>query len=120
MSPSLVQQQRNREHMINKDNTTITQRRRGPSPSVESDSSSIPKELSGRRPNTADYTNTRKSKVPGALSGASGRGLLEDEFRSDYVLQREDCVDLGRSLGDSCLTLMDEVVLLGLKDQQVP
>jgi len=63
----------------------------------------------------------------GALTGASGKGLMEEELRSDYVLQSGSQEDLGSPIGSSqsgepsqYLTLLDEVVLLGLKDQQVP
>lgn len=61
----------------------------------------------------------------GALAGASGKGLMEEELRSDYVLQSGSQEDLGSPIGQSreqpqYLTLLDEVVLLGLKDQQVP
>lgn len=56
----------------------------------------------------------------GALNGASGRGLMEGELRSDYVLHNTSQADLGQTIGtDLHLTLLDEVVLLGLKDQQV-
>lgn len=56
----------------------------------------------------------------GALNGASGRGLMEGELRSDYVLHNSSQADLGQTIGtDLHLTLLDEVVLLGLKDQQV-
>lgn len=56
----------------------------------------------------------------GALNGASGRGLMEGELRSDYVLHNSSQADLGLEIGtDLHLTLLDEVVLLGLKDQQV-
>lgn len=56
----------------------------------------------------------------GALNGASGRGLMEGELRSDYVLHNSSQADLGQAIGtDLHLTLLDEVVLLGLKDQQV-
>lgn len=55
----------------------------------------------------------------GALVGASGQGLMEGELRSDYVLQNASQADLGTEVcPDTHLTLLDEVVLLGLKDQQ--
>lgn len=58
------------------------------------------------------------SRIKGALYGASAKGLLEEDVRRDYVLS-ESCPNVGKPIGDSFLTLMDEVVLIGLKDQQV-
>jgi len=61
----------------------------------------------------------RDDDISGALAGASGRGLMEDELRGDYVLHNGSQADLGTEVcPDTYLTLLDEIVLLGLKDQQ--
>lgn len=80
----------------------------------------VPRTQSGRRSADNCISGELDAKGPkGALFGASGKGLLEGDVRRDYVLADGHGPDLGRALGDSFLTLMDEVVLLGLKDQQV-
>lgn len=104
-------------------NTTV--RRRGPSSSpIDEGNNSVesaPRTLSSRRSPEASLSGvSSESKGPkGALFGASGNSLLESEVRRDYVLADGSSPDFGKPLGDSYLTLMDEVVLLGLKDQQV-
>lgn len=101
-------------------NTTV--RRRGPSSPVNEDIGTAPRTLTSRRSPESSLSGSgvSESKGPkGALFGASGNSLLESEVRRDYVLADGQAADFGKPLGDSYLTLMDEVVLLGLKDQQV-
>lgn len=86
---------------------------------------SIPRTLtsstaSQRRTNgfrASDNADGEGSTAKSGLYEVSSRGLLETDVRRDFVLASGP--DLGKVIGDSYLTLMDEIVLLGLKDQQV-
>ncbi len=106
--------------------TSTVRKRNNPNSPTTDDSSSLggmvprtltsPSGLTRRGPSFVDRYDDGEDS---ALSGVSGRGLLEGELRSDYVLQNSSQSDLGTCIGnDSYLTLLDEVVLLGLKDQQ--
>lgn len=102
----------------------VTVRRRGlSSPTNETEaanisSNSIPRKLTSKR-FTESPASSERAEPNGALYGASNRGLLENEVRRDFILGTGQGPNFGKTIGDSYLTLMDEVVLLGLKDQQV-
>jgi hypothetical protein len=120
--PTIVKEYSNNMEGQKGGNTTV--RRRGPSSPVNEDigSGTAPRTLTSRRwpESSLSGSGVSESKGPkGALFGASGNSLLESEVRRDYVLADGQSADFGKPLGDSYLTLMDEVVLLGLKDQQV-
>lgn len=113
------------DHTTHPSSSTVRKRGGLASPTCAADgdipAGSVPRPYggAGRRTGSVEDDGPAGGDGRGALVGASGAGLMGEELRSDYVLQPDGQADPGTPLGDSHLTLLDEVVLLGLKDQQV-